>query len=104
MVCPKCGSDEVSPVFMCPNCGSEVFERRTRGVFLCRGLCGQKFTELKITFGCNKCTSRFTEADAYYQANYIYSLNEDLKPEVAEAVAGGETAFFGKPETVSVHA
>jgi len=104
MICPKCGSDEVSPVFMCPGCGSEVFERRTRGVFLCRGLCGQRFTELKTVFGCNRCASRFTEADAYFQANYIYSLNEDFRQEVAKAVAGSETAFFGKPEVVKVPA
>jgi len=104
MVCPKCGSDEVSPAFMCPNCGSEIFEKRARGVFLCRGLCGQRFTEMKTVFGCNKCASRFTEADAHYQANYIYSLNEDFRPEVAEAVAGDEAAFFGKPETVNVQA
>ncbi len=104
IVCPKCGSDEVSPAFMCPSCGSEVFEKRSHGVFLCRGLCGQRFTEMKTVFGCNKCASRFTEADAHYQANYIYSLNEDFRPEVAEAVAGDEAAFFGKPETVNVHA
>jgi len=104
MVCPECGYDDVAPVFMCPNCSSEVFERRTRGVFQCKGLCGQRFTEMKTVFGCNKCNTRFTEADAYFQANYIYCINEDLKPEVAEAVSEIETVFFGKPETVQVPA
>jgi len=104
MVCPECGYEDVMPVFMCPNCSSEVFERRTRGVFQCKGLCGKRFTEMRTVFGCNKCSARFSEADAYFQASYIYSLNEDLKPEVAEAVSEFETAFFGKPEVINMPA
>lgn len=104
IVCPECGFEDVAPVFMCPSCSSEVFERRTRGVFQCRGLCGQRFTEVKTVFGCNKCGARFTESDAYFQVSYIYSLNEGLRPEVAEAVSEPETVFSGKPETVQVAA
>ncbi|TRO54036.1 response regulator [Candidatus Bathyarchaeota archaeon] len=104
MVCPECGYEDVTPVFMCPECSSEVFERRTRGVFQCKGLCGKRFTELKTVFACNKCGTRFDEADAYYQPSYIYALNDDLKPEIAEAVSGVETAFFGKPEVINVPA
>jgi CheY-like chemotaxis protein len=104
IICPECGCEDITPVFMCPNCGSEVFERRTRGIFQCSGLCGQRFTEMKTVFACNKCSARFSEADAYFQASYIYSLNEDLKPEVDEAVSEIETAFSGRPELLNVAA
>jgi len=100
--CPGCRSEDVSPVFQCPNCGSEAFEAKAKGVFLCGGLCGQRFTEVKTTFGCNRCGARFRESEAIFQPSYIYSLNEDLRQEVAEAVSELETAFMGSQETTRI--
>jgi len=104
IACPECRSEDVSPVFQCPSCGSEAFEVKAKGVFLCEGLCGQRFTEVKTTFGCNRCSARFRESEAIFQPSYIYSLNEDLKPEVAEAVSEPEAVFMGSPEAARVKA
>jgi CheY-like chemotaxis protein len=104
IMCPECRSEDVTPVFQCPKCGSEAFEAKTKGVFLCGGLCGQRFTEVKTTFGCNRCGARFRESDAIFQPSYIYSINEDLKPEVAEAVSEPEAVFMDGPEATRVKA
>ena len=101
---PGCRSNDVGPVFQCPTCGSEVFKRRAREFFLCRGQCGHRFTEVKTSFGCNRCGARFKEVNALFQPSYIYSLNEDLKSELAEAVSELETAFSGSPKAARVPA
>jgi len=85
MVCPGCGSDDVIPIFNCPNCGSDVFQK-TRRHYVCEGLCGERFTELKRVYGCNFCGERFQEKDLLFDPVFIYSVNDDLKPEIAESI------------------
>lgn len=85
MACPSCGSDDVTPIFNCPNCGSDVFEK-TRRHYVCEGICGERFAELKRAYSCNECNERFQEKDLVFSPVYIYSVNDDLKPEIAESV------------------
>lgn len=85
MVCPSCGSDDVTSLFNCPNCGSDVFEK-TRRHYVCEGICGEKFTELKRVYRCNGCRERFQEKDLLFDPVYIYSVNDELKPEIGESI------------------
>jgi len=85
MVCPSCGSDDVAPVFNCPNCGSDVFHK-TRRHYVCEGICGERFTELKRAYSCNRCRERFQEKDLLFDPVYIYSVNVELEQEVAESI------------------
>lgn len=85
MVCPSCGSDDVTSLFNCPNCGSDVFEK-TRRHYVCEGLCGERFAELKRVYSCNRCRERFQEKDLLFDPVYVYSVNDDLKPEIVESI------------------
>jgi len=83
--CPSCGSYEVAPVFNCPNCGSDVFQK-TRRHYVCEGICGERFTELKMVYSCNRCSERFQEKDLLFDPVYIYSVNDELEPEIDESI------------------
>ncbi len=85
MVCPSCGSDDVTPLFNCPNCGSDVFEKERRH-YVCEGICGERFTELKKVYRCNGCRERLQEKDLLFDPTYIYSVNDELKPEIGESI------------------
>lgn len=85
MVCPGCGSDDVTSLFSCPNCGSDVFEK-TRTRYVCEGICGERFADLKRVYSCNLCRERFQEKDLLFDPVYIYSVNDELKPEIGESI------------------
>ena len=85
MVCPSCGFDDVTSLFNCPNCGSDVFEKKRRH-YVCEGLCGERFAELKRVYSCNRCRERFQEKDLLFDPVYIYSVNDELKPEIGESI------------------
>lgn len=85
MVCPSCGSDDVTSLFNCPNCGSDVFEKKRRH-YVCEGICGESFAELKRVYSCNGCRERFQEKDILFDPVYIYSVNDELKPEIGESI------------------
>jgi CheY-like chemotaxis protein/predicted nucleic acid-binding Zn-ribbon protein len=85
MACPRCGSDDVAPVFNCPNCGSEVFQKMRRR-YVCEGICGESFTALERVYSCNRCRERFQEKDLLFDPVYIYSVNADLEPEIAKSI------------------
>ncbi len=85
MVCPGCGSDDVTSLFSCPNCGSDVFEK-TRTHYVCEGICGERFADLKRVYSCNLCRERFQEKDLLFDPVYIYSVNDELKPEIGESI------------------
>ncbi|MCW4049435.1 MAG: response regulator [Candidatus Bathyarchaeota archaeon] len=84
--CPVCSSDNVSPVFDCPSCGSEIFEKRGKNGFICKGICKKRFQKPRSHYACNKCKTNFIEAEGVYEPQYIYSLNEDLKNEIESKV------------------
>ena len=85
MVCPSCSSDDVTSVFNCPNCGSDVFGK-TRKHYVCEGICGKRFDELKRVYSCNRCRERFQEKDLLFDPVYVYSVNDELKPEIVESI------------------
>ncbi|MBN2335383.1 response regulator [Candidatus Bathyarchaeota archaeon] len=85
ITCPSCSSDDVTSLFQCPNCGSDIFTK-TRKTYQCEGICGQRFTELTMLFNCNSCNERFHAKDATFDPIHIYSINDDLKPEITESI------------------
>ena len=85
MVCPSCSSDNVTPIFNCPNCGSDVFQK-TRRHYVCEGICGERFAELKRAYNCNSCRERFQEKDLLFDPVYVYSVNDELEFEIAEFI------------------
>jgi predicted amidophosphoribosyltransferase len=85
MVCPVCGSDDVTPIFNCPNCGSDVFQKTSRN-YLCEGICEERFAELKRAYNCNSCKERFQEKALLFDPVYVYSVNDELRHEIAEFV------------------
>jgi DNA-binding response OmpR family regulator/DNA-directed RNA polymerase subunit RPC12/RpoP len=94
--CPRCESDDVTTVPVCPLCGGRVFVKNAGASadpskpYKCLDGCNQAFEEVGITYRCNKCTKEFSLGESWYKHTFEFTLNPQLRLEVEEQVNKAE--------------
>jgi len=94
--CPRCESDDVTVVPVCPLCGGRVFVKNAGAgadpskPYKCLDGCNQAFGEVAITYRCNQCTKEFSLAESWYKHTFEFTLNPQLRMEVEEQVNKAE--------------
>jgi CheY-like chemotaxis protein len=94
--CPRCESDNVTVVPVCPLCGGRVFVKNAGAgadpakPYKCLDGCNKAFEEVAITYRCNQCTKEFSLAESWYKHTFEFTLNPQLRLEVEEQVNKAE--------------
>jgi len=88
VACPRCESDNVTTVPVCPVCGGKVFVKNVGASadpskpFKCLDGCNQAFPEVGITYRCNQCTKVFELKESRYKYTFEFALNPQIRLEV----------------------
>lgn len=96
VACPRCESDNVTTVPVCPVCGGRVFVKNVGASadpskpFKCLDGCNQTFQEVGITYRCNQCTKEFSLEESRYKHTFEFSLNPQIRLEVEKQVDDAE--------------
>ena len=94
--CPRCESDNVSTVPVCPLCGGKIFVKNVGASadpskpFKCLDGCNQAFEEVAVTYRCNQCTKEFSLGESWYKHTFEFTLNPQLRLEVEAQVNKAE--------------
>ncbi len=94
--CPRCESDNVTVVPVCPLCGGRVFVKNAGAgadpskPYKCLDGCNKAFMEVAITYRCNQCTKEFSLAESWYKHTFEFTLNPQLRLEVEVQVNKAE--------------
>lgn len=94
--CPRCESDDVTVVPVCPLCGGRVFVKNAGAAadpekpYKCLDGCNQAFGEVTVTYRCNQCTREFGLAESWYKHTFEFKLNPQLRLEVEALVNKAE--------------
>lgn len=84
VTCPRCDSDDIVTVPVCPKCGGKIFVKNTtsdEAPLRCLSGCGEAFTEVKISYKCNSCFKEFKQEDSHYKHIYVYQVNPQMLEE-----------------------
>ncbi|MBN2334471.1 response regulator [Candidatus Bathyarchaeota archaeon] len=90
--CPRCESDNVTTVPVCPRCGGKVFVRNVGAgadpsrPFKCLDGCNEAFEEVMITYRCNHCTRVFALKESRYKHNFEFTVNPSIVEELQKHV------------------
>jgi CheY-like chemotaxis protein/DNA-directed RNA polymerase subunit RPC12/RpoP len=96
VACPRCESDDVTTVPVCPVCGGRVFVKNVGALadpskpFKCLDGCNQAFPEVGISYRCNQCTKEFSLEESRYKHTFEFSLNPQIRLEVESQVDDAE--------------
>ncbi len=96
VACPRCESDNVTTVPVCPQCGGKVFVKNVGASadpskpFKCLDGCNQAFQEVDITYRCNQCTKEFSLGESWYKHTFEFALNPNMRLEVEMLVNKAE--------------
>lgn len=96
VACPRCESDNVTTVPVCPHCGGKVFVKNVGASadpskpYKCLDGCNQAFGEVAVTYRCNQCTKEFTLAESWYKHTFEFALNPQMRLEVEAQVNKAE--------------
>jgi DNA-binding response OmpR family regulator/DNA-directed RNA polymerase subunit RPC12/RpoP len=93
VACPRCDSDDVVAVPVCPKCGGKVFVKNTTGEeapLRCLSGCGEAFDEVKVTYKCNSCFKEFPQEDSRYKHIYVYSVNPQMLEEFKQVLVSSD--------------
>ena len=94
--CPRCESDDVTTVPVCPMCGGKVFVKNVGAAadpskpFKCLDGCNQAFLEVGISYRCNQCTKVFGLKESRYKHTFEFKLNPQIRLEVESQVDDAE--------------
>lgn len=90
VTCPRCDSDDISTVPVCPVCGGKIFVKNTSGgdaPLRCLSGCGEAFSEVKVSYKCNSCFKDFKQEDSRYRHIYNYQVNPQMIDEFKQMLA-----------------
>jgi DNA-binding response OmpR family regulator/DNA-directed RNA polymerase subunit RPC12/RpoP len=95
VTCPRCDSDDVVAVPVCPKCGGKVFVKNTSGgdaPLRCLSGCGAAFDEVKVVYRCNSCFKEFPQEDSRYKHMYVYQVNPQMLEELKQVLVSSDEA------------
>ena len=93
VTCPRCDSDDVVTVPVCPNCGGKIFVKNTisdEAPLRCLSGCGEAFQEVKVSYKCNACFKEFKQEDSRYKHIYIYQVNPQMLEEFNQILVSSD--------------
>ena len=96
VACPRCESDNVTTVPVCPVCGGKVFVKNVGASsapsrpLKCLDGGNQAFPEVGITYRCNQCTKVFSLKESRYKHTFEFALNPQIRLEVESQVDDAE--------------
>ncbi len=93
VTCPRCDSDDVITVPVCPNCGGKIFVKNTtsdEAPLRCLSGCGEAFSEVKVSYKCNACFKEFKQEDSHYKHIYIYQVNPQMLEEFNQILVSND--------------
>jgi len=92
MACPRCESDNVNTVPVCPKCGGRIFLKNV-GVgadpdkpFKCLDGCGEQFEEVAISYRCNLCGKEYGQRESKYKHTFEFNVNRQIVNELKRQV------------------
>lgn len=92
MACPRCESDNVTTIPICPKCSGRIFVKNV-GVaadpekpFKCLDGCGEQFEEVAIKYRCNLCGNEYTQKESKYKHTFEFTVNQQIVDELQRQV------------------
>jgi CheY-like chemotaxis protein len=92
MACPRCESDDVTTIPVCPKCGGKLFvknvgaEADAAKPFKCLDGCGEQFEEVSIGYRCNLCGKSYTQRESKYKHTFEFAINHQIIDELQRQV------------------